>query len=86
MQLARVAQYQQRGPQGRGPSCRVAVFGGHKGELLTIVDLLERDLRILRKALLRCIGEHKGFWLLWWRHCCRVVLGIHRDCLMSDSS
>ena len=74
------------GTAGRAPSCHVLVLGGYKGELLTIVDLLQRDLRILRKTLLRCIGEHKGFWLLWGRHCRRVVLGIHRVRLMSQSS
>lgn len=30
----------------------------------TIIDLLQSDLRIMRKAVLRLLREHKGFRLL----------------------
>ena len=49
----------------------------HVESVLTIVDLLQCDLRILWKALLRCIREHEGFWLLRRRHCRWIILGIH---------
>lgn len=35
---------------------------------LTVIDLLQSDLRVLWQALLLGIGEHKGFWFLRRRH------------------
>lgn len=43
----------------------------------TIINLLQRDLRILWETLLCCIRQHEGFWLLWWRHSRCAVLRIH---------
>ena len=60
-------------------------FRYHDERVLTIVDLLQCDLRILWKALLRCIREHKGFWLLGRRHCRWIILGIHGDCTRTHS-
>ena len=44
---------------------------------LTIIDLLQRDLRILWQALLRSIRQHEGFRLLRRRHRCVIVLRVH---------
>lgn len=46
------------------------------GAALTVVDLLERDLGVLRQALLRFATQHEGFRLLWGSHR-RMMLGIH---------
>lgn len=77
---------QQQGSQGRGSSRRSLVFEEYEKELLTIVDLLECDLRILWQIVLGCIGQHECLWLLRGRHCCRVVLGIHGHRAVSHSS
>jgi hypothetical protein len=46
------------------------------GAALTVVDLLESDLGVLRQALLRFATQHEGFRLLRGSHR-RMMLGIH---------
>ena len=47
------------------------------GWRLTVVDLLQRDLCILRQALLGSVGQHECLGLLGWGHGRVPRLGVH---------
>lgn len=43
----------------------------------TIINLLQRNLRVLRETLLRRVGKHEGLWFLRGRHRRVVILCVH---------